>query len=131
MKRIDAGVKAYFESVEPADRKVLETLRKWILAEMPSASETMAYGMPTYLLGEPVVSFKRQKNYFSLYILVEAALAAHAAALSGLNCGKGCIRFRQLEQLPEPTIRVILREAARQAGFRDLPSAGGRGAAAC
>jgi len=131
MKRIDAGVKAYFESVEPADRKVLETLRKWILAEMPSASETMAYGMPTYLLGEPVVSFKRQKNYFSLYICVEAALAAHAAALSGLNCGKGCIRFRQLEQLPEPTIRTILREAARQAGFRDLPAAGGRGAAAC
>ncbi|MBS0661195.1 MAG: DUF1801 domain-containing protein [Verrucomicrobia bacterium] len=131
MKRIDAGVKAYFESVEPADRPVLETLRKWVLKALPAASETMIYGMPTYLLSEPVVAFKRQKNYFSLYICQEGALAAHAEALGKLNCGKGCIRFRRLDQLPADVIARILEDAGRRAGLRDLPSAGGQGAAAC
>lgn len=131
MKRIDAGVKAYFDSVDPADRKVLEALRKLVLTQIPQASETMLHGMPTYLLSAPVASFKRQKNYFSLYICPAEAMAAHAAELAGLDCGKGCIRFRKFEQLPQATMVKILDQAAHQAGFRDLPSAGGRGAAAC
>lgn len=131
MKRIDAGVKAYFESVDPADRKVLEALRKLILAELPEASETMLYGMPTYLLSTPIVSFKRQKNYFSLYICHAEALEEHADALAALDCGKGCIRFRKWEQLPQGTIGKILQTSRQRGGLRDLPGASGRGAAAC
>jgi hypothetical protein len=35
---------------------------------------------------------------------------------AGLDCGKSCIRFTRLEQLPESTIKAMLRETmARQA----------------
>lgn len=122
MKRIDPGVKSYFESVSPADRTVLEALRKLVLENVALASETMLYGMPTYLLGKPVVSFKRQKNYFSLYVCDPEFVAAHAAELGALNCGKGCIRFRKWDQVPQAAVGRILREAAQRAGFHDAPA---------
>ena len=40
---------------------------------------------------------------------------AHREALGKLDCGKGCIRFRKLEELPLDAISDILTEAARKA----------------
>jgi hypothetical protein len=36
---------------------------------------------------------------------------AHRHALGKLDCGKGCIRFRSLDELPLDTISDILKEA--------------------
>ncbi len=130
MKRIAPAVLAYFDTIPAPRRAVLESLRRLVLKHIPLASETMLSEMPSYLLGGPVIAFKAQKNYFSLYFQSAADLIAeHAADLAGLDCGKSCVRFRRWEDLPQPVIGRMLEEAGRRAGFRDAPS--GRAVGAC
>ena len=128
---MDPAVAKYFASLSEADRSVLEELRGWITQAAPLATEGMAYGMPTYLLAEPIAAFKRQKHYFSLYFCGGEAVARHAEELRHLNVGKGCIRFKKLSDLPKATIVQMVKEAAKERGFRDLPTpaAGKRGGA--
>jgi uncharacterized protein YdhG (YjbR/CyaY superfamily) len=128
MKTIDPGVAAYFKSLDAPTRAVLTELRSWVLKAAPHASETMLYKMPTYLLGEVWVSYKAQKNYFSLYVCETRVVAKHAKALAHLDVGKGCIRFKKIEQLPKKEMLEILKESAKIRGFKDLP---GKGSRAC
>lgn len=122
MKTMDPGVAAYFKTLDPATRATLSELRKWIMEAAPHASETMLSKMPSYLLSEVWVSFKAQKNYLSLYLCQPAIVTKHAKALEHLNVGKGCIRFKKIEDLPAKAIKQILKDSARAAGFKDLPS---------
>ena len=41
-----------------------------------------------------------------------ARLADHLDELGNLNCGKGCIRFKQLAELPLDVLREIVRTTA-------------------
>ncbi len=128
---LDPAVAKYLASLPEADRIVLEELRGWITKAAPLATEGMAYGMPTYLLAEPIVAYKRQKNHFSLYFCGGEAVSRHAEELRDLDVGKGCIRFKKLADLPKATIVQMVKEAAQQHGFRDLPTpaAGKKGGA--
>ncbi len=121
MKTIDPGVAAYFKSLDAPTRAALTELRKWILEAAPHASESMLYTMPTYLLADLWVSYKKQKNHFSLYVCHPEIVAKYAKALEHLNVGKGCIRFQKIEELPAKAIKQILKESAQAAGFKDLP----------
>lgn len=102
----------------PAERQdEVAGLRAWIRETLPAAEEVWVYGMPAVAADEVVASYKSQKNYISLYMDVDV-VADYRSELdaAGLNCGKACIRFRRLDQLPEETIKTMLREtAARQA----------------
>ena len=94
-------------------------MRAWIRETLPEAEEVWAYGMPGIAKDELIASYKSQKNYISLYMDVDA-VAKHKEELdaAGLNCGKSCIRFKRLDQLPEATIKAMLRETmAKQAGI--------------
>jgi uncharacterized protein YdhG (YjbR/CyaY superfamily) len=121
MKTIDPGVAAYFKTVDAPTLAVLTELRTWIMDVAPHATETMMYKMPTYLLSEIWVSYKAQKNHFSLYICETSVVAKHAKALAHLNVGKGCIRFKKIEELPKKAVIQMLKESARIRGFKDLP----------
>lgn len=54
----------------------------------------------------------KQKHYISFYLLNREIVEKNRRLLAGLNVGKGCIRFKDIRVLPEPTIRAMLREAA-------------------
>lgn len=125
MKKMDSGVAAYFKSLDAPTRSTLTELRRWIFEAAPHASETMLYRMPTYVLGEPWISFKAQKNYLSLYFCEASVLPKNAGALSHLNLGKGCVRFRSIDDLPRAVILRMLKESAKIRGFRDRPAKGG------
>ncbi len=122
MKKIDPGVAAYFKSLDATTRATLTELRSWILQAAPHASESMLYRMPTYVLGADWVSYKAQKNYLTLYFCEASVVPKHAKALAHLNVGKGCVRFKTIEELPKKVILEMLKESARLRGFRDLPS---------
>ena len=49
-------------------------------------------------------------------------MARHAEQLRHLDVGKGCIRFKKLADLPKATIVQMVKEAAKEHGFRDLPT---------
>jgi uncharacterized protein YdhG (YjbR/CyaY superfamily) len=105
-------VDAYLAEVPPTRRPALATLRKLIRKIAPAAEETMRYGLPTYLLGDMFCALASQKHYMALYCR-EEVVDRYRSRLDALSCGKSCIRFRQLEDLPMTVISSILREAAR------------------
>jgi len=107
----------YLLTVPEGRREALTKLRSWMFETLPDAREVIEYGMPGVYQDALICSYKSQKNYMSLYMDVEI-VEKHKPELeeAGLNCGKSCIRFRRLEQLPEETIKRMLREtAAKQA----------------
>jgi hypothetical protein len=48
----------------------------------------------------------------SFYLLNGEIVEKNRHLLAGLSVGKGCIRFKDISKLSEPTIRTMLREAA-------------------
>lgn len=94
----------------PADRQeILRALRDACRDVLSDFEESMTYGMPTYLRdGVAEVGWASQKQYISLYILRTDVLNAHREHLSGLDVGKGCIRFRRPSQVDMDIVRSML-----------------------
>ena len=92
----------------PADRKAaLGKLRALINRIAPKATEGMKYGLPSF--GD-LCAFASQKNYMALYVCEGDIVDAYRAELGKLSCGKGCIRFKRVEDLPLATIESILKD---------------------
>ena len=105
---------AYLAALPEKRRQPIDTVRTLILETVPGAEESMRYGMPTYdVNGSPLAALASQKQYMSLYVDVDE-LAAHKAAFSHLNCGKSCIRFRKLDDLPLAEVQDILINSAQK-----------------
>ena len=68
--------------------------------------------MPYYTYHGMLCAFASQKNYMSFYLLDGEIVEKNRHLLAGLNVGKGCIRFKDISKVPEPTIRAMLHEAA-------------------
>jgi uncharacterized protein YdhG (YjbR/CyaY superfamily) len=105
----------YLKTLPQGRREALTELRSWIHETLPDAQDVIEYGMPGVYQDALICSYKSQKNYMSLYMDVEI-VENHKTELdeAGLNCGKSCIRFRRIEQLPQETIKRMLRETAEK-----------------
>jgi uncharacterized protein YdhG (YjbR/CyaY superfamily) len=92
----------------PADRRAaLGELRALIHRVAPKTIEAMKYGLPSF--GE-LCAFASQKNYMAFYVCEGDIVKAHLAQLGKVSCGKGCIRFKRIEDLNLATIESILKE---------------------
>ena len=106
-------VESYLAEVPAERRECLDELRRLCRRTLKGCQEIMAYGMPTYQKDGKVVSaFASQKNYLALYGCGRA-IEAHREQLQGLDCGKGCIRFKRPEQLDYAVIKSLLMAAAK------------------
>lgn len=103
----------YLNRLAPERQAMFLKIRELIRAEIPQVEETMRYNMPTYELDEVVLAIASQKHYMSLYMDTEL-VAKHGEALAHLNCGKSCVRFKKLEELPLGTVRQIIRETVEK-----------------
>lgn len=112
-----ADVDAYLAEA-PAERQdVLRDLRDACRELLPGFIESMSYGLPTYLRdGVAEVGWASQKRHISLYILRTDVLDAHRDALSGLDQGKGCIRYRRPSQVDLEVVRSMLVSTAASRG---------------
>ena len=73
----------------------------------------MDYGMASYRReGDVEVAFASQKNYVSLYILKQDVLEAHRDRMTGLNVGKGCIRYPPPKKVDLALVRSMLEATA-------------------
>ena len=93
------SVDGYLDEVPEERRQSLEKLRALCLEILDGYEESMEYGMPGY------------KNYISLYVLKQDVFDANRELLSGLNLGKGCIRYRKPEQIDFSVVRKLLAES--------------------
>ena len=113
MAEKNQAIDDYLATLPDTRQEDVTRLRHLILETLPQVREQIAYNMPAIAVVDDdiVCSYKSQKNYISLYMDVDL-VEKHKAGLAGLDCGKSCIRFRRFEQLPQETIKAILRETA-------------------
>jgi uncharacterized protein YdhG (YjbR/CyaY superfamily) len=116
VKSTATTVAAYLDE-QPAEwQPTLRKLRAACRRELKGYTETMSYGMPSYLReGTIDVNFARQAAYLTIYIWNRVVFEAHRAELSGLNLGKACIRYRRPEEVDWNTVSRLL------ADLRDSP----------
>lgn len=142
-----ATVEEYLAELPSERREVLSAVRDVVLRNLPEGyQEGMSWGMIAYEVplerypktynGQPLgyVALAAQKSYHTLHLPctyldpAEDAWFREAFARAGkkLDMGKGCVRFRRLEELPLEVVgEVVARtppeafiakyEAARQA----------------
>ena len=111
MQRFVASPAEYMKSVPAAQLPLLTHLRALIRKAAPAAREEIRYGMLGYDDGGGLFGLAAQKHYVGLHVLATQALEDMAEELKGIDQGKGCLRFKRLEQVPTDTIRRLLAHA--------------------
>jgi uncharacterized protein YdhG (YjbR/CyaY superfamily) len=108
--RSDAANVVRYIAEQPKEwQPTLKKLRAACQSQLPGYTEGMAYGMPSYARhGQIEVGFGKQARYLSLYILKQPVFEAHLAELAGLSLGKGCIRYRQPDQVDWDIVSRLL-----------------------
>jgi uncharacterized protein YdhG (YjbR/CyaY superfamily) len=112
---------AYLASLPAERRKVISAVRAVVKKHLPEGyAETMNWGMLAYEIPlsrypetynkQPLMylALAAQKNNYALYLtsvssdkaLMDRLTKAYKAAGRKLDMGKGCLRFKTLEELP-------------------------------
>jgi uncharacterized protein YdhG (YjbR/CyaY superfamily) len=125
------SVDAYIAAHGPAARAVLETVRAALRRALPDAQELISYKIPAYRVGGRIaIWFAAWPDHYSLYPVSDAAAAALGEDVSRHRSGKGTLRFRLDEPVPEALIERVARanaaRAAVRAPRRSTPSARAR-----
>lgn len=123
-------VDAYVERFPEPTRRVLAELRDLVRAAIPGATETMAYGIPTFdLHGKHVVHVAGYAGHVGLYP-TPSGMEAFEDELAPYRSGKGTARFPLDAALPADLIRRIVAyrvgEVEAAAGRRRGAAKGGR-----
>jgi uncharacterized protein YdhG (YjbR/CyaY superfamily) len=105
----------------PAEaRAMLERVRAIVREEAPEATETIAYGLPTFDVGRKhLVHFGGFAKHVGFYP-TPSGMEEFAEELSRYKTGKGSAQFPIGQPLPEDLVRAIVR-------FRLGEVRGGRG----
>ena len=123
----------YLKSLPPERKKDIEAVRKIIRKNLPKGyKEMIQWGMLSYAVplslypkgyGDnpnvplPYIGLASQKNYMSLYLMGTYGNKeadkwfrdAYKKAGKKLDMGKGCVRFKKLEDLPLDVIAQAVR----------------------
>lgn len=89
----------YLNAVDEKRLPYLLQIREMLTKPELGLTETMQYKLPTYSKnGEVYFAFANQKNYMAFYVCHYDLLNKFKEKLSKFNCGKSCIRFKQLAE---------------------------------
>lgn len=103
----------YLKALPETARESLSTLRDMIREAVPDARETMVSGLPAYMLGDRMVAgLAAQKRYLALYVGDHPLLAKYRDRLGNVDRGKGCIRFKHIDDLKLRTVEALLADLA-------------------
>lgn len=104
MKETEQYIAQFPENVQ----HILTQIREIILAEVPQATEKIAYGMPGfYLNGKPLVYFAAYKNHIGFYATPNGN-EKFRDELSKYKQGKGSVQFPLKVEIPYELIRKIV-----------------------
>jgi uncharacterized protein YdhG (YjbR/CyaY superfamily) len=110
-KRLNIDVEKYIKNVPPERRERINKLHTLILQLYPDAKVDMQYRMPTYRDGDGWVAIANQKNYISLYTCGYHHIEPFKARHPSIKTGKGCINFRDIDDMPIKDIEKVVRHA--------------------
>lgn len=101
----------YIRSCAAPRRKRIEQIHRMIIDLFPEAAPDMAYRMPTYRIGEGWVALANQKHYISVYTCGSHHIEGFKARHPGIRTGKGCINFRDRDEIPVADLKQVIRHA--------------------
>jgi uncharacterized protein YdhG (YjbR/CyaY superfamily) len=97
-------VEAFLAALPDEQRDALGSLRATIRSVVPTATEGISYGIPTFKLhGRPLVGFGAVRGHCAFYLMSTAVMDAHRDELAAYDLGKGTIRFQ-----PEAPVQTAL-----------------------
>ncbi|MES2966399.1 MAG: DUF1801 domain-containing protein [Patescibacteria group bacterium] len=103
-----ASVDVYIKAQPKAVQDLLREMRALVTAAAPYATETISYGMPTYVGKKNLVHFAAMKNHLGLYP-TPSAVTKFASELTQYSISKGCIRLPYTAPLPKTLITKIVK----------------------
>ena len=101
----------YLKSIPENRQQRFMSIHKLILQLYPEIHVDMSYKMPTYKAGDGWVALANQKNYISLYTCGESHLVPYKHKHPGQKTGKGCINFRQRDDIDLDSLKQVISHA--------------------
>lgn len=101
---IDRYIQTFPENV----RKHLEEIRSVIRQVAPDATETIKYGIPTFVLNGNLVHFAAYEKHIGFYP-APSGIEAFSKELSGYKQAKGSVQFPLNNPIPLALISQIVR----------------------
>jgi uncharacterized protein YdhG (YjbR/CyaY superfamily) len=112
------SVDDYLASVPDEMRAPLERLRATIRASVPEATEEISYGVPSFKVGSPLVSFGAAKGHYAFYVQSPEVMEAHKEELRGYDTSKGTVRFKPDEALPVDLVTKLVKARVAENAVR-------------
>lgn len=106
----------YIAKARPEVRAILKQIRTIIQKTSPSATESIAYGMPAYKLnGKPLVYFASFDKHIGLYATPESH-KEFSKQLAHYKQGKGSVQFPLDQPIPYDLIKKIVSYKSHKLG---------------
>ena len=103
-------VDQHLKKFEKSQRLILQTLREAISAELPTATEVIKYGIPTFLIhGVPVLGYDGYKNHNSIFPYGGAAVGQLKTEHSNYEQTRGSIHFAIDKTFPKSLLKKIIK----------------------
>lgn len=97
----------YIASCPAEYRERLEELRQVIKAEIPEATETISWSMPSFRYHGIVAQFMLHKNHIGFYPF-PSGIELFLQESSHYKTGKGSIQFPLYEPIPYDLVRKVI-----------------------
>ena len=110
-------IDAYIAGFPGRVRDLLSEVRAAVRRAAPDASETIKYGIPTFVQGENLVHFAAFKNHIGFYPAA-SGIAAFGRKLSRYKSAKGSVQFPLDEPMPVKLIEQIVKFRVAEAKAR-------------
>ena len=118
-----ASVAKYLAAQSPTARRLLAQVRAIVKKAIPSAEETLSYGIPTYALdGKAVIFFAAWKNHFSIYPVSTPVAETLGDAIAPYRAAKGTLQFGYDAPLPAKLIERIAKLRAAEVVGKKTPA---------
>jgi uncharacterized protein YdhG (YjbR/CyaY superfamily) len=110
-----ALVDKHLKKFEIGQRTILQNLREMIAAELPAATETIKYGIPTFVIeGIGIIGYDGYKKHNSLFPYSGSTTSLLRAELAQYEQTKGSIHFAIDKRFPKPLLKKIIKVRIQQ-----------------
>ncbi len=100
----------FLKNVEPSKRKELKRIRALANEAVPSAADSIVYGMPTLKYsGKPFLGFSAHKNHIGVYPYSGKVVDALKDELRAYELSKGAIRVPLDKPISKSLLRKIIK----------------------
>lgn len=126
------NIKEYLAEIPKERKEIILFIHNFIKKSAPKLKPHLAYNMLGYgsfpyknykkkMIDWPIVALANQKNYVSVYVcaITDGKYIAekYKKDLGKVSVGKSCIKFKKLEDIHLPTLKKVIKEAAKNPGL--------------